>query len=95
MDPSFEFEKRRNVPHKYNRELWQKTSECGRGARVTWTLQSVVFSKGPPLTEKMRKKSCHTNNLITYISAFIIILCIIYFGRVCIMGKVWFIAGTW
>ena len=25
MDPSFEFEKRRNVPVKYDRELWQKT----------------------------------------------------------------------
>lgn len=25
VDPSFEFEKRRNVPTKYNRELWTKT----------------------------------------------------------------------
>lgn len=25
VDPSFEFEKRRNVPIKYNRELWQST----------------------------------------------------------------------
>ena len=25
MDPSFEFEKRRNVPVKYDRELWQNT----------------------------------------------------------------------
>ncbi|XP_050714862.1 probable ribosome biogenesis protein RLP24 [Eriocheir sinensis] len=25
VDPSFEFEKRRNVPNKYNRELWHKT----------------------------------------------------------------------
>lgn len=25
IDPSFEFEKRRNVPVKYNRELWQRT----------------------------------------------------------------------
>lgn len=25
MDPSFEFEKRRNVPVKYSRELWTKT----------------------------------------------------------------------
>ena len=25
VDPSFEFEKRRNVPVKYDRELWQKT----------------------------------------------------------------------
>ena len=28
MDPSFEFEKRRNVPVKYNRELWQQTMEA-------------------------------------------------------------------
>merc|ERR1739845_204224 len=25
VDPSFEFEKRRNIPVKYDRELWQKT----------------------------------------------------------------------
>ena len=25
VDPSFEFEKRRNIPVKYNRELWQTT----------------------------------------------------------------------
>ena len=25
VDPSFEFEKRRNIPVKYNRELWNKT----------------------------------------------------------------------
>ncbi|XP_046819601.1 probable ribosome biogenesis protein RLP24 [Vespa velutina] len=28
IDPSFEFEKRRNVPVKYNRELWTKTVEA-------------------------------------------------------------------
>lgn len=28
IDPSFEFEKRRNVPLKYNRELWTKTIEA-------------------------------------------------------------------
>ncbi|KYN22949.1 PREDICTED: probable ribosome biogenesis protein RLP24 [Trachymyrmex cornetzi] len=28
VDPSFEFEKRRNVPVKYNRELWSKTVEA-------------------------------------------------------------------
>ncbi|KAL2713094.1 putative ribosome biogenesis protein RLP24 [Vespula squamosa] len=27
IDPSFEFEKRRNIPLKYNRELWTKTVE--------------------------------------------------------------------
>ena len=27
VDPSFEFEKRRNAPVKYNRELWQQTSK--------------------------------------------------------------------
>lgn len=27
VDPAFEFEKRRNVPVKYNRELWEKTGE--------------------------------------------------------------------
>ncbi len=25
MDPSFEFEKRRNIPVKYDRELWSQT----------------------------------------------------------------------
>merc|ERR1711946_94918 len=28
VDPSFEFEKRRNVPVKYDRDLWQKTVEA-------------------------------------------------------------------
>ncbi|KYN31931.1 putative ribosome biogenesis protein RLP24 [Trachymyrmex septentrionalis] len=28
VDPSFEFEKRRDVPVKYNRELWSKTVEA-------------------------------------------------------------------
>jgi len=28
VDPSFEFEKRRNIPQKYNRELWSKTIEA-------------------------------------------------------------------
>jgi large subunit ribosomal protein L24e len=28
VDPSFEFEKRRNVPTKYDRELWQKTVDA-------------------------------------------------------------------
>nr|XP_045591691.1 probable ribosome biogenesis protein RLP24 [Procambarus clarkii] len=28
VDPSFEFEKRRNIPIKYNRELWQETLEA-------------------------------------------------------------------
>lgn len=28
VDPAFEFEKRRNVPRKYNRELWTKTVEA-------------------------------------------------------------------
>lgn len=28
VDPSFEFEKRRNVPVKYNRELWRRTMEA-------------------------------------------------------------------
>ncbi|XP_066591319.1 probable ribosome biogenesis protein RLP24 [Prorops nasuta] len=27
IDPSFDFEKRRNIPVKYNRELWNKTVE--------------------------------------------------------------------
>ncbi|XP_064472623.1 probable ribosome biogenesis protein RLP24 [Ornithodoros turicata] len=28
VDPAFEFEKRRNTPIKYNRELWQKTLQA-------------------------------------------------------------------
>ena len=28
IDPAFEFEKRRNVPVKYNRNLWQRTQEA-------------------------------------------------------------------
>ena len=32
VDPSFEFEKRRNEPVKYNRELWQQTSKNSRNS---------------------------------------------------------------
>jgi len=28
VDPAFEFEKQRNIPQKYNRELWSKTIEA-------------------------------------------------------------------
>ncbi|XP_046584900.1 probable ribosome biogenesis protein RLP24 [Haliotis rubra] len=33
IDPSFEFEKRRNVPVKYDRELWQTTCELRKPCR--------------------------------------------------------------
>lgn len=32
VDPSFDFEKRRNIPIKYNRELWNKTIEAMKRA---------------------------------------------------------------
>ena len=32
VDPSFEFEKRRNEPVKYNRELWQQTSKNSKNS---------------------------------------------------------------
>ncbi|KAL0106763.1 hypothetical protein PUN28_015365 [Cardiocondyla obscurior] len=34
VDPSFEFEKRRNIPVKYNRELWSKTVEAMKKVEV-------------------------------------------------------------
>lgn len=34
VDPSFEFEKRRNVPVKYNRELWGKSVEAMKKVEV-------------------------------------------------------------
>ncbi|KAG5307222.1 RLP24 protein, partial [Acromyrmex insinuator] len=34
VDPSFEFEKRRNVPVKYNRELWSKTIEAMKKVEI-------------------------------------------------------------
>lgn len=30
IDPSFEFEKKRNIPIKYNRELWAKSVEAAK-----------------------------------------------------------------
>ncbi|KAG5317252.1 RLP24 protein, partial [Pseudoatta argentina] len=34
VDPSFEFEKRRNVPVKYNRELWSKSIEAMKKVEI-------------------------------------------------------------
>ncbi|XP_043483868.1 probable ribosome biogenesis protein RLP24 [Leptopilina heterotoma] len=34
IDPTFEFEKRRNIPLKYNREIWSKTIEAMKKVEV-------------------------------------------------------------
>ena len=39
MDPTFEFEKRRNVPVKYDRELWQKTVGAMQVRETLYTRQ--------------------------------------------------------
>ena len=39
VDPTFEFEKRRNVPVKYDRELWQKTVGAMQVRETLYTRQ--------------------------------------------------------
>jgi len=43
VDPSFEFEKRRNVPVKYDRELWTKTVEAMKKVEVIRQKRSGRF----------------------------------------------------
>lgn len=50
IDPSFEFEKRRNVPVKYNRELWEKTVEAIKRVNVIKENRSGLY-----VMERLRK----------------------------------------
>lgn len=50
VDPSFEFEKRRNIPVKYNRELWNKTVEAMK--RITEIKEK---RQGHFIMERLRK----------------------------------------
>lgn len=50
VDPSFEFEKRRNVPIKYRRELWEKTVEAIKRVNVIKEKRSGLY-----VMERLRK----------------------------------------
>lgn len=43
VDPSFEFEKRRNIPVKYDRELWQKTISAMKRVEGIKTRRQAQF----------------------------------------------------
>merc|ERR1712024_378136 len=43
IDPSFEFEKRRNIPVKYDRELWQKTVTAMKRVEEIKTRRQAQF----------------------------------------------------
>lgn len=43
VDPAFEFEKRRHVPVKYSRELWQKTVEAAKKIDEIKTRRQAQF----------------------------------------------------
>ncbi|OXA62783.1 probable ribosome biogenesis protein RLP24 [Folsomia candida] len=50
VDPSFEFEKRRNVPVKYDRELWQKTVDAMKKVEEIRQKRSGRF-----ITQRLKK----------------------------------------
>ncbi|NXU47660.1 RLP24 protein, partial [Turnix velox] len=54
VDNSFEFEKRRNEPVKYQRELWNKTDMCWALKQKTY-ISSLKFNS-PPLRLKKSKE---------------------------------------
>lgn len=50
IDPAFEFEKRRHVPVKYNRELWTKTVEAMKKVESIRQKRSNVY-----IMQRLRK----------------------------------------
>lgn len=70
VDPSFEFEKKRNVPLKYDRELWSKTVDAIERIEVIKTKRQNQFIKNrlkvaKKLSKEVDRKEVQTNiNLI-------------------------------
>jgi len=70
VDPSFEFEKKRNVPLKYDRELWSKTVGAIERIEVIKTKRQNQFIKNrlkcaKKLSKEVDRKEVQTNiNLI-------------------------------
>ncbi|XP_046668022.1 probable ribosome biogenesis protein RLP24 [Homalodisca vitripennis] len=50
VDPAFEFEKRRNVPMKYDREVWQKTIEAMKKVETIKNKRQAAY-----MMERLRK----------------------------------------
>ena len=59
VDPSFEFEKRRNVPVKYDRELWQTTVNAMQ-VNTSCMSSSSFKSKSPIWTEALLQSATGT-----------------------------------
>merc|ERR1712024_115056 len=56
VDPSFEFEKRRNVPVKYDRELWQTTvNAMQRIEEITHKMQAPHIFQRMKAAKKIQK----------------------------------------
>jgi len=70
VDPSFEFEKKRNIPIKYDRELWQKTVQAiKRVEEIKGKRQNLYIKnrlkKAKELAKEVDLKEVQTNiNLI-------------------------------
>ncbi|XP_057301857.1 probable ribosome biogenesis protein RLP24 [Hydractinia symbiolongicarpus] len=70
VDPSFEFEKKRNVPLKYDRELWSKTVTAIKRVEEIKTKRQNHFiknrlNKARTLAKEVDRKEVQTNiNLI-------------------------------
>ena len=61
VDPSFEFEKRRNEPVKYNRELWTKTSKSARKyvkiKKIIWVQLNKTYHTDMKTIVNFKKRS--------------------------------------
>ena len=57
VDPTFEFEKKRNIPVKYDRELWAKTIEAMKKVEeIKQKRQKHFFAQRRKLADKIQKQ---------------------------------------
>merc|ERR1712071_517773 len=61
VDPSFEFERRRHVPVKYDRDLWQKSVEAmKKSEEIRNRRQALHISTRLNKSKEVQRRSMHT-----------------------------------
>merc|ERR1711974_305009 len=56
VDPSFEFEKKRNIPTKYSRELWTQTKEKKKKPWRIWRWTQTLTPASRPKPRNPKRK---------------------------------------